>query len=79
MTQNVNVYILWKHNVYKKLVTTEFCREYNLVKEKTFYKIPQNQIWIDILPITDGQKFPEPDYSEAGLSLSQKLVVTRKV
>ena len=44
MTQNVNVYILWKHNVYKNLVTTEFCREYNLVKEKTFYKIPQNQI-----------------------------------
>ena len=62
-------------NTYKKLVMIVFSNYYNLcilAKEKTNYKIPHNQICIDLLQITNG-------YTGAGHSVSHKLVFKRIV
>ena len=63
-SKNVIVYILWRHNVYKKLVMTEFCKIYNLPnlsKEKTYHKIPQKPNLY--CPFT--RKFCKPNYAIA--------------
>ena len=67
-SQNVIVYFLWKHTVYEKLDMIEF-----------WTSLPQNQVWVDLLQMTDDQKVSKLDYIEAYITLSEKLVVISKV
>ena len=59
-----------------------FCNDFiltTLVKAKICYWITQNQIGIDFLQITDGQKVSKPDCWIAALQEYHKLVAMRKV
>ena len=53
-------------------------QSFNHAEEKTCHRIPQNEICIDLLQITDAQKVSKPDCTEAGPSVSYKLVFTIK-
>ena len=53
----MSLYTYFGNNIYKKLVMTEFCNDYNLpnlTEKNAFYKIPQNQIRIDLSQTADG-------------------------